>query len=95
MLATPGTLKPFIVITSAGGTVILPILKQHKDTETVWSVAPSGSGSDARDAVTAWSAEAVSAGGFSSGVWLVDCMGDETVRTEALKSGSVVSSESD
>lgn len=48
-----GVDKPFTAITNAGGTVMRPILKQHSETATVWTMAPSGSAADASLAAAA------------------------------------------
>jgi hypothetical protein len=54
-----GVLKPLQAKTSAGGTVTLPTLKTHREIEMVLTIAPSGSGSEARDATAAWSTSSI------------------------------------
>ena len=53
-------LNPLQAKTSAGGMVTLPILKTHREIATVWTIAPSGSGSIASDAAAALSARSAS-----------------------------------
>lgn len=96
----PGTLNPFIARTRAGGTVIRPILKQSWETQMVCRVAPSGSGSDASEAVTALRALVVSvlvvwanpAGESLAGNGVgVDEISSAGVRREALNKASLLS----
>jgi hypothetical protein len=57
--AAGGVLNPLQVKMSAGGIVTLPILKTHHKIAIVWTIVPSGSGSDASNTAVALSAQSV------------------------------------